>query len=110
MSEEKDDGVFSSKWFAALVYSALLAGLGGNVASLNRDTSDRYHGSDAAKDFQSRDRRLEQLEYRIGVLEATSHSHLEHSAEYTQIVRENQKDIDRLTVRVREIERKERGK
>ena len=58
MIGEKDDGVLSGNAPTWLVFVALLSGAGSGVVGLTKDTSDRYKGADAAKDFQSRDIRI----------------------------------------------------
>jgi len=57
-----------NKLFLAL---ALLSGVSGGVIGLTRDTSDRYKGQDAAKDFELRDLKITYLIDEVRTLRAT---------------------------------------
>lgn len=105
MSEEKDDDIFTSKWFRSLIFASVLSGLGSSVTTLNKDTSDRYKGADAARDFAFRDARLDALDRGLSACQSNQAAHLQHSATYTQVIIQNQKDLDRIAVRVRDLER-----
>ena len=112
MSEEDKDDLFNTKWFRTLVISALLAGAGGGLSSFSKDTSDRYKGADAARDFRIRDTQIDAMRGRITAIESLLQGHLQHSAAYTQVITENAKDIERLDRRVEaliEEEREEHG-
>ena len=82
------DDVFDTKWFRGLVFAALLSGVGGGVSSLSKDDADRYRGAEARADFAIRDRRHDLLSARVSHLEIDASSHLQHSAQYTQIILE----------------------
>lgn len=112
MAEEKEDDFFTAKWFRGLVLAAILSGFGSSVSTLNKDTSDRYKGADAAKDFAIRDFQISAQGSRIQLLETQLAAHLQHSAAYTEVIRVNQKELDRLlvqidklTLRIRELEK-----
>ena len=85
MAEGKDD-LFDSKWFRGLIVAALLSGAGGGITALNKDDSDRYKGAEARADFAVRDRNHDLLSARVSNLEIAFSGHLQHSAQYTQII------------------------
>ena len=76
-------------WFRYLVIAALLSGAGGGIASLGKDTSDRYKGSDAKADFEVRDRQLE-------ALQKLMYEHLQHSSRYTDRIERYGQRIEHL--------------
>ena len=77
-------------WFRYLVLAAVVSGAGSSVISLNKDTSDRYKGSDAREDFAARDRQIE-------AIQSVMQAHLQHSATYSD-------RIDRYRVRIEHLE------
>jgi len=85
---ESRDELFDSKWFRGLVVAALFSGAGGGVSALvnQGDTSDRYRGAEARADFAVRDRQHDILASRVSNLEIAFSGHLQHSAQYTQII------------------------
>lgn len=50
-----------SNWQLALIFSALLSGAGSGVIGLTQDTTDRYKGQDARRDFALRDERITEI-------------------------------------------------
>ena len=78
MSEEVSDAI-PSGWPRYLLAAALLSGAGNGASFLTSDTSDRYHADTARADFAIRDARIAELE-------REQHRHLQHSAQYTQII------------------------
>ena len=74
------------KW---LIIGAMLSGVSSGAVNLNKDTSDRYHASTAAKDFAVRDARIKELERRL-------QGHLEHSATYTQVIKDHEGEISHI--------------
>lgn len=97
MAEQNDISDLSAahKW---LLIAALSAGVGNGVLGLNKDTSDRYKGTQARADFHLRDAKIEALEKQQAI-------HLQHSAAYTQIVNRIARDLREL-----EQELKTRGR
>jgi len=87
MSDEKEENdVFNSKWFRSLVVAALLSGAGGGISALTKDDADRYRGAEARADFAVRDGQLDILASRVSNFEIAFSGHLQHSAQYTQII------------------------
>lgn len=79
MGEEGD--AISSSWGRAIVLAALISGGSSGASFITADTTDRYHSSTAKADLAIRDRR-------IADLESAYHKHIEHSAKYTQIIKD----------------------
>ena len=48
-------------WNKLFLTLALLSGISGGVVGVTRDTSDRYKGADAARDFELRDLKINYL-------------------------------------------------
>ena len=110
--ERDNDDLFNTKWFRTLIISALLAGAGGGLSSFSKDTSDRYKGADADRDFRLRDTQIDAMRGRITAIESLLQGHLQHSAAYTQVITENAKDIERIERKLDtlvELERQEHG-
>lgn len=89
MAEQQDDISNLSAAHKWLLVAALSAGVGNGVLGLNKDTSDRYKGSQARADFQIRDAKIEALQRQQAI-------HLQHSAAYTQIINRLADDLDEL--------------
>ena len=89
MSGEKNDISDLSPIHKWLLIAALSMGAGGNFIGMQKDTSDRYKGSQARADFQIRDTKIQ-------AIERTQALHLQHSAAYTEIINRLSRDIDEL--------------
>lgn len=89
MGGASDDDIFSAKWFRGFVLVGVFGGAGGNLAALNQ-TDDRFRGADFYREMSIRDTRIAELEHK-------QHSHLEHSATYTQVIKQLQAELARLT-------------
>lgn len=89
MNEEEHDELLSSRWYKYLLIATLTASGAGNVVSLQKDTSDRFKGADFQREIAYRD-------HRISDLERWASEHSKHSAEFTQRIVENTKDLERV--------------
>lgn len=104
MTEEQDD--LSSNvpgWARVVLVLSLLGGSANGVSFLTKDTSDRYKGADAARDFSKRDSEISELKRRLSIkdrriisLEDWRRYHTEHSATWTQIIKADDGKLEDL--------------
>lgn len=94
MAEQQDDISNLSAAHKWLLVAALSAGVGNGVLGFNKDTSDRYKGTQARADFHLRDVKIEALRKQQAI-------HLQHSAAYTQIINRLADDLDELEAAVK---------
>ena len=69
-----------------LIVGALLSSVASGGVNWNKDTSDRFKGADFRREIATRDAEILALRRQL-------HSHLEHSAKYTQLIIEVEKDV-----------------
>lgn len=86
----------TGNWFKYLVVASLFSGAGGNLASLNKDTSDRFKGQDFNREIAIRDHDIIRLQSDVLTLERERVKHLEHSAKHTQIIYTLQRRVQSL--------------
>lgn len=97
--------VLDTKWGRAIVIGALLSSLGSGAINFNKDTTDRFKGADWRAGIAIRDQRIAENKRDIERVDESHHEHLEHSAQYTQIILHQQREIDRLEERIKQLER-----
>lgn len=75
--------------FRWIIIGALISGIASGAINLGKDTSDRYKGADAARDFALRDQRIEQISRTIDRHDAESEkSHADFETRLRRIERE----------------------
>ena len=90
MKEETDNDIAGlTNWHRILLISALLSGAGSSILGITKDTSDRYKGMDAARDFALRDERLTELR-----------------RDFEETQRRSVKHFDDIERRLRELEKR----
>ena len=72
-----------------VILGALLTSTGSGFVNFDKDASDRFKSQDFRHEISSRDAK-------ISILEARQMAHLQHSAEYTQIIKQHIREIDAL--------------
>lgn len=75
--------------FRWLILGALLSSVGSGIVNLDKDTSDRYKGADAARDFALRDQRIEAVARAVEKHDAECEkNHADYEARLRRIERE----------------------
>lgn len=86
-------------WFRYLVIAALFSSAGTGFLSLNKEASEGYTAAHAGRDFQERDKRIDELmKYAV--------NHSAHSARYSEKIDRLQKDVEEIR---RELDAHVRG-
>ena len=81
------DELLNSNWFKYLVIAALVSGGGGSIASLGKDTSDRFKRAEFNAYKAEHDNEEAEREREIAELQEWRFIHGSHSAQYSEIIR-----------------------